>query len=179
MGWGCYRHECDMGSEAATTALKMLVEREQDRHFPAWGRDEAICPLCYAELLNFAQLAYTTLANWIKNAPNSVDAIMTLGANVLESKHGLGVLPDAEFLTRVLALTENDDARIGYTPTGMWDMHGDGINNGDYLFDVVGEFGMWVFDNNGTWYTGSKDRQVLFGPLSAQLQRKTRRESKS
>ena len=37
MGWGCYRHEVDMGSENAQKALDMLLERETQRGFPTWG----------------------------------------------------------------------------------------------------------------------------------------------
>ncbi len=49
MGWGCYRHEVDMGSEAAQAKLKELCDaRLGSRH--DWGRDGAICPFCWEEL---------------------------------------------------------------------------------------------------------------------------------
>ena len=50
MGWGCYKHEWDLGSEAAQAKLDELIRREQDKGFPAWGRDSNICPACYEEL---------------------------------------------------------------------------------------------------------------------------------
>lgn len=47
MGWGCYLHEMDDGSEQWKKLLEQLIAFEEQRGFPAWGRDEQICPACY------------------------------------------------------------------------------------------------------------------------------------
>ena len=52
MGWGCYKHECDIGSEKSQEKLAELVQREEDKGFPSWGRDAQICPFCYEEMEN-------------------------------------------------------------------------------------------------------------------------------
>ena len=50
MGWGCYRHEVDMGSEAAQEKLSALCDQKLNEKPRTWGRDGAICPFCWEEL---------------------------------------------------------------------------------------------------------------------------------
>ena len=51
MGWGCNRHEVDAGSARWREKLDELVDREEERGFPTWGRQGEICPFCYEELV--------------------------------------------------------------------------------------------------------------------------------
>lgn len=51
MGWGCYKHEWDAGSEHWTRYLKVLANQKlRERPHRSWGRDGQICPKCYVEL---------------------------------------------------------------------------------------------------------------------------------
>jgi len=57
VGWGCYKHEIDAGSEVWQRALDELCDQKLDTKPLTWGRDRAICPLCYVELEhNYKQL---------------------------------------------------------------------------------------------------------------------------
>lgn len=54
MGWGCYRHECDAGSENWKNKLEQLSQAQLDgsrsgRLPHSWGRDVQICPWCWEE----------------------------------------------------------------------------------------------------------------------------------
>ena len=46
MGWGCYRHEMDSGSENWKKASAKVVAQAGNEHM---ARSETICPLCHAE----------------------------------------------------------------------------------------------------------------------------------
>lgn len=46
MGWGCYEHHWDEGSEAWKEYYTSLAEQMLERR-ETWGRDSAICPKCY------------------------------------------------------------------------------------------------------------------------------------
>lgn len=50
MGWGCNKHEIDEGSVTWNEKLESLVEREEKRRFPTWGRHGQICPFCFEEM---------------------------------------------------------------------------------------------------------------------------------
>ena len=50
MGWGCYKHEWDAGSDSWREHAGRLCE-ERLRTALDWGRDGQICPKCYEELL--------------------------------------------------------------------------------------------------------------------------------
>lgn len=50
MGWGCYKHEMDAGSEIWTEELAKLCEEKLKENPRTWGRNFSICPLCYIEL---------------------------------------------------------------------------------------------------------------------------------
>lgn len=50
MGWGCYKHEMDAGSEAWTEKLDALCDKKLAEGKPTWGRDGQICPACWEEL---------------------------------------------------------------------------------------------------------------------------------
>ena len=54
MGWGCYRHECDAGSEKWKKKIHELSQAQLDgaraKCLPyTWGRDMEICPWCWEE----------------------------------------------------------------------------------------------------------------------------------
>jgi len=50
MGWGCYKHEIDMGSETEKAKLLELCEKKLQEKPRTWGRDEAICSFCWEEM---------------------------------------------------------------------------------------------------------------------------------
>lgn len=50
MGWGCYKHEWDAGSENWDKALGELCDRKLTEKPLTFGRDGQICPACYTEL---------------------------------------------------------------------------------------------------------------------------------
>lgn len=51
MGWGCYRHEIDAGSENWEAQINKLLPdgRTHEKPFD-WGRDKQVCPFCWEEL---------------------------------------------------------------------------------------------------------------------------------
>ena len=52
MGWGCYKHEWDAGSENwRAYAVKMCAEHLEKTSHADWGRDAQICPKCYEETI--------------------------------------------------------------------------------------------------------------------------------
>lgn len=55
MGWGCYKHEWDIGSEECQKEMEKLCNEQLEKHPGTWGRDLGICPLCYRELERIAQ----------------------------------------------------------------------------------------------------------------------------
>lgn len=50
MGWGCYKHEWDKGSESWEKTLAELCERKLEESPRTFGRDGQICPECWNEL---------------------------------------------------------------------------------------------------------------------------------
>jgi hypothetical protein len=53
MGWGCYRHEVDAGSEHWQKKIEsFLTENRHGNHKKpfTWGRDGQVCPFCWEEL---------------------------------------------------------------------------------------------------------------------------------
>ena len=51
MGWGCYKHEWDAGSENWSAYAERLCDERLEKTIRAdWGRDGQICPKCYEEL---------------------------------------------------------------------------------------------------------------------------------
>ena len=50
MGWGCYKHEWDSGSEKWDKTLGELCDRKLTEKPCTFGRDKQICPSCYNEL---------------------------------------------------------------------------------------------------------------------------------
>ena len=52
MGWGCYKHEWDAGSESwREYAAEMCNKHLAATNHADWGRDAQICPKCYDELI--------------------------------------------------------------------------------------------------------------------------------
>ena len=50
MGWGCYKHEIDAGSENWNTQVDKLCSHEWDTQpHKSWGRQLEICPFCVEE----------------------------------------------------------------------------------------------------------------------------------
>ena len=47
MGWGCYKHESDAGSESWQKKIADITPENCD----PWGRDGEICPWCYESTL--------------------------------------------------------------------------------------------------------------------------------
>lgn len=62
MGWGCYKHECDAGSEKWKAKSAELSAKEEQKGFPRWGRDEQVCPFCYEEAVEILE--------WIRDVKN-------------------------------------------------------------------------------------------------------------
>lgn len=58
MGWGCYLHEVDAGSEAWDKKIAEITPPEYD----PWGRDEAVCPWCYEHLAYLCNAVCTALS---------------------------------------------------------------------------------------------------------------------
>ncbi|SRR5579871_2038573 len=53
MGWGCYRHEVDAGSEHWEKKIEsLLTENRRGNHKEpfTWGRNGQVCPFCWEEL---------------------------------------------------------------------------------------------------------------------------------
>lgn len=50
MGWGCYKHEFDAGSEEWEARMGPLCDRKLAERPLTFGRDNQICPACYEEL---------------------------------------------------------------------------------------------------------------------------------
>lgn len=50
MGWGCYKHEWDVGSENWKERMDALCDRKLQETPRTFGRDEQVCPACYEEL---------------------------------------------------------------------------------------------------------------------------------
>ena len=47
MGWGCYVHEMDTGSDAWDAAVKEITPE----NCVPWGRDGQVCPSCHREMM--------------------------------------------------------------------------------------------------------------------------------
>ena len=49
MGWGCYKHEMDAGSDAWGAAVRSVCDRKLAEHPRSFGRNLEVCPLCYED----------------------------------------------------------------------------------------------------------------------------------
>ena len=47
MGWGCYKHEIDRGSDAWKTKVAEIAPAD----CKPWGRDGEVCPACHQEVV--------------------------------------------------------------------------------------------------------------------------------
>jgi len=82
VGWGCYKHEWDAGSEAWREHLSELCERMLEAPGDlTWGRDLEVCPKCWVEL----EMAWRR-----QNA--------AVGALNKELGRDMGTVPDAAYL---------------------------------------------------------------------------------
>ena len=62
MGWGCYKHEWDASSENWQEYMEALCEdRLNEPEHSTWGRDEQICPKCYVEVADAANVMIRAL----------------------------------------------------------------------------------------------------------------------
>lgn len=52
MGWGCYRHEWDRGSENWRSKVAEITPR----NCVPWGRDGEVCPACFEDALKLLRL---------------------------------------------------------------------------------------------------------------------------
>jgi len=51
MGWGCYKHEIDAGSDTWERKMDSLAEKKlEPGDRKSWGRDGEICPFCWEEM---------------------------------------------------------------------------------------------------------------------------------
>lgn len=50
MGWGCYKHEWDAGSENWDKVLSELCDRKPEERPLTFGRDNQVCPACFMEM---------------------------------------------------------------------------------------------------------------------------------
>lgn len=50
MGWGCYKHEADAGSDSWKEKAGELSEQKLESGRATWGRDGEVCPWCWEEL---------------------------------------------------------------------------------------------------------------------------------
>lgn len=56
MGWGCYKHEWDAGSENWRKFVVALCNRKLKENPRTFGRDGEVCPKCYLELQQALEL---------------------------------------------------------------------------------------------------------------------------
>jgi hypothetical protein len=77
MGWGCYRHEVDAGSENWEKKLKSLIPNGRSHGKPFdWGRDGQVCPFCWEELEAVNRIYSKALAE-INEKPEAAGLIAT------------------------------------------------------------------------------------------------------
>jgi hypothetical protein len=50
VGWGCYKHEMDAGSEQWIEDKEALIEKKLAQKPKTFGRDGEICPRCFIEI---------------------------------------------------------------------------------------------------------------------------------
>lgn len=50
MGWGCYKHEADAGSESWQKKVTEMSNARLSVPTHDWGRDGEVCPWCWEEL---------------------------------------------------------------------------------------------------------------------------------
>ncbi len=62
MGWGCYKHEWDHGSEDCQKKLDELIEAKLKETPRTWGRDGEICPACWEEYERIVKAAVALLS---------------------------------------------------------------------------------------------------------------------
>jgi hypothetical protein len=90
MGWGCYKHEMDAGSEMWVDAKDRVVA--QGLKNGTFGRDDEICPLCYEEMSSELQRL-----KGIEQAAKGIDtAKLLLLAEWLDMKYPGEVSPSGE-----------------------------------------------------------------------------------
>ena len=70
MGWGCYKHEWDIESDACQDVLKDLCRERLQKEPRDWGRDGAICPLCWTEQEQQKDALLETLKDALERIPN-------------------------------------------------------------------------------------------------------------
>ena len=78
MGWGCYRHEIDAGSENWKKKCASMLEKGR-AHVPpfTWGRDEQVCPFCWEELEKIQKIYSKALADILLH-PEASNLIATM-----------------------------------------------------------------------------------------------------
>ncbi len=77
MGWGCYRHEVDAGSEHWEKQIeKLLTENRRGNHKPpfTWGRNGQVCPFCWEELEKIKNIYQKALGE-IQRLPEAAQTI--------------------------------------------------------------------------------------------------------
>ena len=96
MGWGCYKHEWDAGSEDWAAFMSDLCDRQLEKTPRTWGRDSAICPKCWVER--------EALLRELRTKIGRIGAAMYVSFNIAVA----GACDD---------LVASIDAELGETPT--------------------------------------------------------------
>lgn len=121
MGWGCYRHECDAGSEKWKQKADALCDTQLELLPRSWGRDGEICPFCYEELawlvenlnrkLSISQYDTKAQAKYIEELKETIE--------VLESDLGkTGMIRNRD--KRIEKLETELDNYCSTQPCGAW-----------------------------------------------------------
>ena len=65
MGWGCYVHKMDAGSESWAAKVAEITPE----NCVPWGRDGQVCPACHEEIVN----EHAELADLVKTMRNELN----------------------------------------------------------------------------------------------------------
>lgn len=85
MGWGCYRHEIDAGSENWKKKFATLIPNGRSHGQPFdWGRDEQVCPFCWEELERMKTIYQKALGEILEH-PESAHMIATMAFEEAEA----------------------------------------------------------------------------------------------
>ena len=90
MGWGCYVHEWDAGSENWLEYANNLCNERLLAH-DDWGRDGQICPKCYVEMaeeLQYLRNQVRSLLDRIGEYPDQCVCLRGKSTYALELNNG-------------------------------------------------------------------------------------------
>ncbi len=108
MGWGCYKHEWDAGSESWREYLDELCERMLEAPSGrTWGRDVEVCPKCWVEMER--KLLETASALQILRRENGLEEGMLPNAAYLEAELDDALTEQRSLERRLKAETERSE----------------------------------------------------------------------